>query len=80
MPALPPSQRFPPAESADEYGLVCVGGPLEPEWLLDAYAHGIFPWPVVSGWRRMQWWSPDPRAIFELDRFHVSHRLERTCS
>ena len=24
------------------------------------------------------WWSPDPRAIFELDDFHVSRRLERT--
>ncbi len=24
------------------------------------------------------WWSPDPRAIFELDNFHVSRRLERT--
>ncbi len=73
-----PSRRFPPAESADEYGLVYVGGTLDPDSLLDAYAHGIFPWPVVSGWRRMQWWSPDPRAIFELDRFHVSHRLART--
>ncbi len=27
----------------------------------------------------MQWWSPDPRAIFELDRFHMSKRLQRTC-
>src|SRR5262249_31890409 len=24
------------------------------------------------------WWSPDPRAIFELDGFHVSRRLART--
>lgn len=24
------------------------------------------------------WWSPEPRAIFELDDFHVSRRLERT--
>ena len=24
------------------------------------------------------WWSPDPRAIFELNDFHVSRRLERT--
>jgi leucyl/phenylalanyl-tRNA--protein transferase len=24
------------------------------------------------------WWSPDPRAIFELDSFHVSRRLQRT--
>ncbi len=25
-----------------------------------------------------QWWSPDPRAIFEFDDFHVSRRLART--
>jgi leucyl/phenylalanyl-tRNA--protein transferase len=24
------------------------------------------------------WWSPDPRAIFELDGFHASRRLWRT--
>lgn len=56
-----------------------VGGMLEPDWLLDAYRHGIFPWPIIPRLRKMQWWSPDPRAIFELDRFHVSRRLERTC-
>ena len=26
----------------------------------------------------MLWWSPDPRAIIELDGLHVSRRLERT--
>jgi leucyl/phenylalanyl-tRNA--protein transferase len=71
--------RFPPAERAESVGLVMIGGTLSPEWLLDAYRHGIFPWPIISGCRQVQWWSPDPRAIFELDRFHVSRRLERTC-
>ena len=73
------SHRFPPADSAGPEGLVLVGGELSPEWLLDAYGHGIFPWPVLSGWRQMQWWSPDPRAIFEIEVFHVSRRLARTC-
>jgi len=27
----------------------------------------------------MLWWSLDPRAIIEFDRFHCSRRLERTC-
>ncbi len=26
----------------------------------------------------LSWWSPNPRAILELDEFHVSRRLERT--
>jgi leucyl/phenylalanyl-tRNA--protein transferase len=63
-------------ELADEYGLVAVGGDLSPARLLEAYRRGIFPWydeqtPVL-------WWSPDPRAIFELDRIHVPRRLRRT--
>ena len=63
-------------ELADEFGLVAVGGDLGPARLLEAYRRGIFPWydeqtPVL-------WWSPDPRAVFELDRVHVSQRLRRT--
>src|SRR5262249_45853596 len=72
------SSRFPPADSADEYGLVAIGGELSPEWLLDAYRHGLFPWPLIEGIDEPQWWSPDPRAIFELDSFHISHRLSQT--
>jgi leucyl/phenylalanyl-tRNA--protein transferase len=64
-------------ELADETGLVAMGGDLSPERLLEAYRRGIFPWyddnlPIC-------WWSPDPRAIFELDGFHISRRLRRTC-
>ncbi|HZZ29019.1 MAG TPA: leucyl/phenylalanyl-tRNA--protein transferase [Pirellulales bacterium] len=78
MPELPPSRWFPPAESANEYGLVCVGGTLRPDNLLDAYRHGLFPWPLIDGVEEPQWWSPDPRAIFELNGFHVSRRLGET--
>jgi leucyl/phenylalanyl-tRNA--protein transferase len=58
------------------HNLVAVGGRLTPERLLRAYRTGSFPWynegdPVL-------WWSPDPRAIIEFDRFHVSRRLART--
>ncbi|MCA9261534.1 MAG: leucyl/phenylalanyl-tRNA--protein transferase [Planctomycetales bacterium] len=71
-----PSRFFPPANSADVDGLVLVGGQLTVERLLDAYRHGIFPWPhyVVDP---MLWWSPDPRAVMPLDGLHVSRRLER---
>jgi leucyl/phenylalanyl-tRNA--protein transferase len=68
---------FPPAEMARPDGLLMLGGKLEPAWLLDAYRHGIFPWPVFDG--TLAWWSPDPRAIIEFDRFHVSRSLARAC-
>ena len=58
-------------------GLVCVGGRLAPEWLLDAYRHGIFPWPVWDD-EPMAWWSLDPRAIFEFECVRISQRLTRT--
>ncbi|MEO0530047.1 MAG: leucyl/phenylalanyl-tRNA--protein transferase, partial [Planctomycetota bacterium] len=47
-PAVEPS-RFPDPRLADSEGLVAVGGRLEPSWLLDAYHHGIFPWPSGDG-------------------------------
>ena len=55
-------------------GLVAIGGDLSVPRLLLAYRQGIFPWtgdPIT-------WWSPDPRAIFELDQFHVPRSLRRT--
>ena len=74
---------FSHANHADENGLVHIGGKLTPDWLLDAYTHGIFPWPVSDPFRRgrsvLAWFSPDPRCILEFDRFHVSRRLEQTC-
>lgn len=75
---IPPSRIFPPVDQADEDGLLALGGTLEPEWLLDAYMHGVFPWPFGSDSQPMAWWSPDPRGILELDGLHISRRLRRT--
>src|SRR5436853_5933321 len=63
-------------EAANDHGLVAIGGDLEPETLLDAYRRGVFPWYDESV--PVCWWSPDPRAVIPLDRFHVSRRLART--
>ena len=38
---------FPPIENADKHGLLCVGGDLTVSNLLEAYTHGIFPWPIA---------------------------------
>ena len=74
---LPPSRFFPPSTWTTRDGLLCIGGRLAPDWLLDAYAHAIFPWPMWED-EPIAWWSPDPRAIIELDGLHISRRLERT--
>jgi leucyl/phenylalanyl-tRNA--protein transferase len=68
---------FPPPTATTPEGLLCVGGQLSPDWLLDAYRHGIFPWPMWEN-EPVAWWSPDPRAIVELDGHHISRRLRRT--
>jgi leucyl/phenylalanyl-tRNA--protein transferase len=72
MPRLP--LLYP--ELADEYGLVAVGGDLGPARLLEAYRRGIFPW--YDAQTPIMWWSPDPRAVFDLARFHVPRRMART--
>ncbi len=72
-----PSKFFPSPTDATPDGLVTVGGSLSPDRLLDAYRHGIFPWPVYEK-DMMLWWSPDPRAILPLDGFYISKRLRRT--
>jgi leucyl/phenylalanyl-tRNA--protein transferase len=64
---------FPDPRRAGAEGLVAVGGDLSPERLLLAYRRGIFPWtddPIT-------WWSPDPRAIFELETFRPPRSLRR---
>ena len=63
-------------EFATPEGIVGVGGDLRSGTLLEAYARGIFPWfnagdPII-------WWSPEPRAIFDLRDFHVPRRLAAT--
>lgn len=73
-----PAPQFPPVASADETGLLTIGGSLSPEWLLEAYRSGIFPWPIVyRGRELLAWFSPDPRAVLELDALRVSRRLKR---
>lgn len=67
---------FPDPNGAPADGLVAVGGDLAPERLMDAYAHGIFPW-FNDDREPVLWWSPDPRAVVEPNSLHVSRRLAR---
>jgi leucyl/phenylalanyl-tRNA--protein transferase len=73
-----PAAPFPPTDAAlrDPDGLLAMGGDLSPERLLNAYAHGIFPW--YSEGQPILWWSPDPRMVFRTDGVYLSRRLRRT--
>lgn len=66
---------FPAPESADEYGIVAVSRDLNCEMLLDAYTHGIFPWPCENS--TVLWSSPARRGVLFLDRFHLPRSLQR---
>ncbi len=49
---------------------------IEPELLLQGYRLGVFPMAMADD--TIEWFSPDPRAILPLDKFHVPHALRRT--
>lgn len=70
-----PPSRFPDPRTGPTDAPLAWGGDLEPVTLLDAYRHGIFPWPDDG---TLYWWSPDPRAVLPLDGLHVSRSLRRS--
>jgi len=57
-------------------GLLAFGGDLSVSRLINAYQSGIFPW--FGDEEPYLWWSPDPRGILELDKFHVSKSLRKS--
>jgi leucyl/phenylalanyl-tRNA---protein transferase len=67
--------RFPDPRDSTPEGIVAVGGRPDPEFLVEAYANGIFPWPVEG--YPLLWFSPPERAILVFDELHVARRLAR---
>lgn len=66
---------FPPVETADENGLLAIGGDLSPERLILAYKSGIFPWfnegePVI-------WYCPPERMVLFPKDLKVSKSMEK---
>lgn len=78
IPDTDPPQALPPTQQAldEPNGLLAAGGALTPEWLLHAYARGIFPW--YSQGQPILWWAPDPRTVLFPGEFHLSRSLART--
>lgn len=64
---------FPPASHANEEGLLAVGGKLREDWLLTAYAQGIFPWYTIKD--IIFWYSPDPRMVLFPDEVHIARSM-----
>jgi leucyl/phenylalanyl-tRNA--protein transferase len=68
--------RFPDPRYAETYeGILAVGGELTPEYLLEAYQNGIFPWPI-DGYP-LTWFCPDPRAILDFADLHIPKSLTK---
>jgi|TARA_B110000967_G_C18781672_1_gene508578 leucyl/phenylalanyl-tRNA--protein transferase len=70
---------FPPGEDALEEpdGLLAIGGELTPQWLVEAYCRGIFPWfDDDSG--PIYWWCPSERGVIAPGRMKVSRSLQKT--
>lgn len=68
--------KFPRVDSADESGIVAVGGNLNLETLITAYLEGIFPWPISDD-LPLTWFAPDPRGIIIFKNFHISKSLRK---
>ncbi len=66
---------FPLPHLAEDSGLLAVGGDLSVERLIQAYAHGIFPW--YSEGDPILWWSPNPRMVLFPNQFNVSRSLRK---
>ncbi len=65
---------FPPVSTADEEGLLAIGGDLSAERLLLAYRSGIFPW--YNDDEPICWWSPDPRFVLYPHELKVTGSMK----
>ena len=74
IPFLGRGDPLPDPARANAEGLVAAGGGLSVERLREAYSKGLFPWSATP----VTWWSPDPRAVFDLAAgARVSRRLRQ---
>jgi leucyl/phenylalanyl-tRNA---protein transferase len=69
------AEHFPDPREATPEGIVAVGGRPEPALLDEAYARGIFPWPVEG--YPLLWFSPPERGLLFFDELRVARSLAR---
>ena len=77
IPWIHRGDSFPPLTEAlaSPNGLLCAGGDLAPERILEAYRRGIFPWFAEGD--PILWWSPDPRMVLFPEELRVSRSLRK---
>lgn len=66
---------FPIVETADQYGVLAIGGDLSVKRLLNAYNNGIFPWynpgePIV-------WYAPPKRMVLFPEELKISKSMRK---
>ena len=66
---------FPSALSANNDGIVAIGGDLDPKRILQAYKQGIFPWFESDDY--LVWWSPDPRMVLFPAKLKISKSTKK---
>ena len=66
---------FPSALSANNDGIVAIGGDLDPKRILQAYKQGIFPWFECDDY--LVWWSPDPRMVLFPEKLKISKSTKK---
>jgi leucyl/phenylalanyl-tRNA--protein transferase len=72
-----PASRFPNPRETTAEGVVAIGGDLQVETLIDAYKHGIFPWPQEG--YPLLWFSPEERGVIDLrGELQAPERFRRT--
>ena len=70
------SVGFPDPRLSEADGFLAFGGDMTPEWLLNAYYMGIFPWYDDKDGVPF-WYSPDPRMLLRPSEFRCSKTLRR---
>ncbi|MEK6627845.1 MAG: leucyl/phenylalanyl-tRNA--protein transferase [Bdellovibrionota bacterium] len=56
-------------------GVIAVGGKLDPELLIYAYDHGVFPWPHEG--YPLLWFCPDQRGVIDFNELHLPKSFKK---
>ena len=76
LPAHPVSFPDPSSALSEPEGLLAAGGDLTPEWIVEAYALGIFPW-FERDDEPIFWWSPAERGVIAPGQMRVTRSLTK---